>query len=1033
MNLFPLKASHRSVKAYYEALATFTKHGHSTEGNTRSAFSDLLKKCGPSYGWHLVEEYQFKGTNKQPLRADGALVDDLTLVHGIWEAKDSDDDLPKEIRTKRDRGYPLTNIIFQSPGYAVLYQGGRIAFEGPITDPEKLMEALELFFEHRQEHEVDWEDAVVKFAEKIPELARGVTDILAKEYSKNATFRDNFKSFSELCRQSINPDLTDDAIRKMLVQHLLTERIFRKVFNNQEFLARNIIAAEIEKVIRSITARHFSRDEFLKPLDRFYSAIERAAESQTGYTEKQHFLNAVYEKFFQRFDTKQADTHGIVYTPQPIVDFMVRAIEEILSAEFDKSLSEEGVHILDPFTGTGNFVTRIMQQIKRSALEHKYAHELHCNEIMLLPYYIASMNIEHAYMERFGEYRPFEGICLVDTFELAEARQRGLGFMSEANTDRVEHQKTQEIFVVTGNPPYNAAQDVENDNNKNRRHPNLHKRVWGSYASGSKATLLNTLNDPYIQAFRWATDRLEGRAGIVAFVTNSGFLAGKATDGMRRSLAREYDKLFIVDLGGDVRSNPSLSGTTHNVFGIQAGVAITILVRTAAVGTESGSAAIKVFATDPLAKRQAKLDILQTLSTQSGVWKDVHVPEDGRWLVNAEDEGYADLLEIASQAAKKQTSDDPHTIFKTFTNGAKTNRDRWAFNFDASVLEENIQKSIRFYNSEVDRLPTEIPKKFDVDKFVTTDDLQLSWSGDLKMSLLGRHKAHFDESKIRDAMYRPFTAQHMFFDRVLNNRVYLLPSTFGLSGELLENVMIGVTTHLQVAFSVLATDKIPSLDFGGRPTQFFPFYTYSTDGTVRRENITDWSLAEFRAHYGDKSITKWDIFNVIYAVLHHPEYRVRFSAELQRDFPRVPFPPDIHAFARVGKEIMTLHLQYEKQKGYRLEQVEDEESEITYRVERMKLSKDKTQLQYNDFITLKGIPLEVYEYRIGNRSALEWVIDQYRVSSDERFGTTNDPNRPEDPQYILRLVKQIVQVSLDTMTAIKSLPALEMAAKKRLR
>jgi hypothetical protein len=341
MSLFPLKPTHAPVKNYYAALAQFRKYGHITEGNTRAAFSDILKKCASPYGWHLVEEYQFKGTAKtgvpgdrssslgwkQPLRADGALIDPLTLVHGLWEAKDAADDLQQEIKKKSAAGYPLTNILFQSPTRAVLYQDNRIALDCDLTKPENLIEILQLFFDYRDPSIPDWEEAVTKFADKIPDLARGVTAILEAEDKKNPAFRENFQSFAELCRQSINPDLTDDAIRKMLVQHLLTERIFRKVFNNQEFLSRNVIAAEIEKVIRSITARHFSRDEFLKPLDRFYTAIERAAESQTGYTEKQHFLNAVYEKFFQRFDTRQADTHGIVYTPQPIVDFMVRSVE----------------------------------------------------------------------------------------------------------------------------------------------------------------------------------------------------------------------------------------------------------------------------------------------------------------------------------------------------------------------------------------------------------------------------------------------------------------------------------------------------------------------------------------------------------------------------------------------------------------------------------------------------------------------------------------------------------------------------------
>ena len=579
MSLFPLKSTHKPVLNYYAALAQFHQHGHKTEGNTRSAFSDLLKKCTSPYDWHLVEEYQFKGTAKQPLRADGALVDELTLVHGLWEAKDSADDLQKEIKSKVAKGYPLTNILFQSPDRAVLYQDNRIALDCDLTKPENLIEILQLFFDYRQPHEVDWEEAVLKFSEKIPDLAQGVTTILEAEHKKNADFREKFQAFADLCRQSINPDLTDSAIQKMLVQHLLTERIFRKVFNNNEFLRRNVIAAEIEKVIDSITAKHFSRDQFLKPLDRFYKAIEEAALTQTGYTEKQHFLNAVYEKFFQSFDKKQSDTHGIVYTPQPIVDFMVRSVEEILRSEFGKSLSDQGVHILDPFTGTGNFITRIMQQIKKSRLPHKYAHELHCNEIMLLPYYIASMNIEHAYSEAVGEYRSFEGICLVDTFDLAEPQKMQLEFMTEGNTERILKQKKAPIRVVIGNPPYNMGQVNENDQNKNRKYRHMDKRVQETYTADSKATLRNKLSDPYVKAFRLASDRIRATGGVVAYVTNNSFIDQIAFDGMRKNLARDFSKIYIVDLGGNVRQNPKLSGTIHNVFGIQVGVAISLLVK----------------------------------------------------------------------------------------------------------------------------------------------------------------------------------------------------------------------------------------------------------------------------------------------------------------------------------------------------------------------------------------------------------------------------------------------------------------------
>ncbi len=331
-------------------------------------------------------------------------------------------------------------------------------------------------------------------------------------------------------------------------------------------------------MIDALTSQAFNRDGFLAKLDHFYRAIEATAATIEDFAQKQDFLNAVYEKFFQGFSVKVADTHGIVYTPQPIVNFMVRSVEEILQKEFGKSLSSPGVHILDPFVGTGNFIVRTMQEIKKTSLEQKYKHELHCNEVMLLPYYIASMNIEHEFYELTGRYEPFEGICMVDTFELAESEQRTLSFMNPENTQRVERQKQSPIFVIIGNPPYNASQVNENDNNKNRKYKTLDKRVSDTYAKDSKATLVNKLSDPYVKAIRWATDRI-GDEGIVAFVTNNSFVDNLAFDGMRKHLAQDFDEIYVLDLGGNVRKNPKLSGTTHNVFGIQVGVSINIFVR----------------------------------------------------------------------------------------------------------------------------------------------------------------------------------------------------------------------------------------------------------------------------------------------------------------------------------------------------------------------------------------------------------------------------------------------------------------------
>ena len=1020
MSLFSLKPTHAPVKAYYAALAQFLKHGHTTEGNTRAAFADLLKKCASPYKWHLVEEFPFKGTGKQSLRADGAIFDnDLPILQGFWEAKDTNDDLDREIKSKVAKGYPLSNTLFQSPSHAVLYQDNRIALDCDLTKPGDLIEVLELFFNHKLADIPDWEEAVTKFAEKIPELAGGVTKILEAEDKKNLAFRENFLAFAELCRQSINPDLTDDAIRKMLVQHLLTERIFRKVFNNQEFLSRNVIAAEIEKVIRSITARHFSRDEFLKPLDRFYTAIEKAAESQTGYTEKQHFLNAVYEKFFQRFDTKQADTHGIVYTPQPIVDFMVRSVEEILRAEFGKSLSDSGVHILDPFTGTGNFITRIMQQIKRSALPQKYAEELHCNEIMLLPYYIASMNIEHAYMERVGEYSPFEGICLVDTFDTTGQS----GLFSTENTKRIKKQMDAPIRVVIGNPPYNVGQIDENDGNKNRAYRadgGIDSRVSKTYTAASKATLRNKLSDPYVKAFRWATDRINDH-GIVCLVTNNSFVDQIAFDGMRSHLSRDYSGIFVLDLGGNVRKNPKLSGTTNNVFGIQVGVAITLLVRQHDNDTQK---AAKIFygRMPEDWRRTQKGDQLDSWATVTNVpWTEIHPDKRNTWLVGDQQDDFASLPSLGSKTSKGD--EETATIFRSFSLGIVSARDSYVYNSSNEQLESSIKASIEVYNETLSHYQRLKEPRPEVDTLVDTDDARIKWSHLTKVQLTRLDPCEFDQIYVKESLYRPFYKQYFYFDGFWNERRYQMPHMYPVTKTPTENQSIIVKNSGEWPFFVLASNLVSDYQPQGG-SQCFTYYTYNVDGSNRQENITDWALSEFRTYYSDNTITKWDIFHATYAVLHHPEYRTRYAANLKRELPRIPFPPDFHAFAAAGKRLMELHIDYEKQSEYPLEQIEDPKAEVSFRVERMKLSKDKSELRYNDFLLLRGIPAAAFDYRLGNRSALEWVINQYRVSTDPRSGIVNDPNREDDDHYILRLIGQVITVSLETQKIIATLPSL---------
>lgn len=1022
-----LKPNHKAIRSFFQELATLRQAQAHHEGAVAPAFAALLRACANQVpGWKLVEQYAIQREGRRPIRVDGAILDGFELRLGIWEAKDRQDNLNREIIRKFAEGYPKDNILFQAPDRLVLWQNGQEVFDARIDEqtPELLIDGLQLFFGYQPPAYDQWQAAIAGFKERVQELAMALLKIIAEERRRNPRFTAAFAAFLQVCQDAINPQLSEAAVEEMLIQHLLTERIFRTVFNHSDFVNRNVIAHEIEQVITALTSRSFSREEFLKRLDYFYRAIEKTAASIDNYAEKQSFLNTVYEQFFQGFAIKTADTHGIVYTPQPLVDFMVRSVDALLQREFGRSLSAEEVQILDPFVGTGNFMVRILRELTPEAIQRKYAGELHCNEIMLLPYYIASMNIEHAFFELTGHYQPFDGICLVDTFELAEDRQHAFGFLTPENTERVNRQKAAPIFVIIGNPPYNAGQVNENDNNKNRKYRVVDRWVAEHYAANSKATNKNALSDPYVKAFAWATERLKNQPqGIIAFVTNNGFLDGIAFDGMRQQLARDFSSIYLLDLGGNVRKNPKLSGTTHNVFGIQVGVCITFLVK-----KEINEPAHLYYArVDEWWRKEQKYKFLEQHDDYSTIeWQKITPGKNSVWLTEGLKTEFENFILLGNKEQKATDQEAEGVVFKIYSRGVATSRDTWAYNFSAVELAENICKTIDVYNNHVLKWNslTEKPK---IDDFVSYDDTKISWGEGLKNFLSRGRKAEFDQKNIRISLYRPFVKSNLYFDRMLNERVYVFPSIFPDKLSEKENKVIcfnGVGS--EKPFTPIISNRIVNLSFlgGGTAYQCFPFYAYTEDGQNRRENLTDWALNIFRRHYQDVDISKWDIFHYVYGLLHSEEYRQTYAANLKRELPRIPFAPDFRAFSRAGKQLAELHVCYEQQPEFPLTRIYAPDQPHNWEVKKMRLTKEKTAIIYNDWLTLSGIPLETFEYQLGNRSALEWVIDQYQLKTDARSGIVNDPNDSEHPQAIVKRIGQVIQISLETVKIVRALPAL---------
>ncbi|MBK6291877.1 MAG: N-6 DNA methylase [Ignavibacteria bacterium] len=1035
--MLELKPNHKPVLNYFAELAEFEKHGHSNEMTVRNAFQDLLQYYSKRMQWQFIEEYPIKRKGRRDASVDGALLDQFSLARAFWEAKDTKDDLAFEVRKKFEDGYPQTNILFWQPGRAILVQNGRQILDEPITTPDKLVEVMLAFFNYDQPYIKEWEHAVEEFKNTIPVLAKSVLKILEEQRSKNRSFQESFARFMEMAKQSINPSLSVDAVEEMLIQHILTRRIFTTIFSSPGFVQKNAVARELEAVVATLVQGYGATvEDFLLPLDRFYKALEMAASTTDDYAQKQTFLNVVYEKFFQGFAVKVADTHGIVYTPQPIVDFMVRSVEAALQKDFDKSLASEGVHILDPFVGTGNFILRVMREIHEKnprALRQKYLNELHCNEVMLLPYYIACLNIEHLYLELTGQYEAFPGICLVDTFELVEDRQMGM-FTSD-NTDRVQRQKDAPIYVIIGNPPYNAGQVNENDNNKNRKYPAIDKRVQETYVKDSTATYRADLSDPYVKAFRMASDRILSRGeGIVCYITNNGFLDGIAFDGFRSNLRRDFSRIDLFDLRGNART----SGETRrkekgNVFNdaIRVGVAIALLERLRDRQKTAKATVRLARLGDYLGSREKQVAVGKAVSFDLMELQSIDPSFKEGWLGVVMADDWEDLLPLGSKEGKR---DGSSTIFFKYSCGVVSARDRYVYNFNLASLRNSIGISVAKYQQAHAFVAVGLITN---EEGINTEDEGIKWSRQTKRLLLAGKTTTVEEHEFRRSLYRPFTKLWHYFSDFWNEERYQMPVMFPVHSENIDLSVAGggMSTPFYTIASAIEHDY--QLTPNG---QSFSLYLYDHDGANRRDNITDWGLEQFRTHYKDPSIMKLDIFHYVYGILHDPAYRTKYAANLKRELPRIPFAKDFHKVADAGKRLMEQHVGYEDQPEFPLSEVwtlpkeyrPEYGQEVTridqvplaerYRVTKLKRNKkDPTQLIVNDFLTLTGIPANVDDYKLGNRSALDWIVDQYQVSTDKRSGITNDPNREDDPMYIVRLIKKVVTVSVETISVIDGL------------
>ena len=1021
------------INRYLTELANLKKVGGTQrESVVREAFKDLLKSWGRSLDLTFIPEYEFETRTKERRYVDGALLHTLRVPFGYWEAKDSKDDLDTEIEKKFRAGYPKTNIIFDDSTHAVLFQHGEEVMRCDVEDVAQLEKLLKLFFGYERPEIEAFRKAVTQFKTDLPAVLEALRSMIERAHRGEPGFRKAAGEFLTHAQEAINPNLVAADVREMLIQHILTGEVFAAVFPGTTFHEDNSVACELHKLEATFFTGN-TRHQTLAGLAPYYTAIRRAASEIATHHQKQTFLKAIYENFYKVYNPKAADRLGVVYTPNEIVRFMIESADWLCEQQFGRSLIDKDVDILDPAAGTGTFVCELIEHFagQPEKLAHKYRRELHANEVAILPYYVANLNIEATYAAAAGRYVEFPGLCFVDTLDNTYALRKHRGHMDDLfgsvtddNVKRIRQQNSRRISVIIGNPPYNANQLNENENNKNREYPEIDKRIKETYIAASTAQKTK-LYDMYARFFRWAADRLDEN-GVLAFITNRSFIESRTFDGFRAVAAKEFNEVRIVDLGGDVRANPKLSGTTHNVFGIQTGVAISFMVRRA----KQKGCRIFYSRRPEMETAEEKLAFLNSAKLRDVTFSEVRPDGKNNWI-NISTSDFGSLIPLAVKATKHLAN--PKAVFALYSQGVKTNRDEWVTDFSREKVLAQVRYLLGTYAEDLRKLPIGT-KAEDVPAYVSNE---IKWTRKLKKLLAARKTLTLNSDSAIPALYRPFIKKWLYFAWELNEDWYQLDRLFRIGAS--NPAIVFTDTSPRAPFSVLACDAPFEHHLAASSDSFqcVALHRFGGNGEVF-ENITDWSLDQFKKHYQpgrgkkDRPITKEAIFHYVYGVLHDPVYREKYALNLKREFPRIPFYPDFWQWADWGRTLMDLHIGYESVEPYALKRTDANPSPPPSPRKRgegasgradapkalLRADKEAGLIRLDSDTTLAGVPPEAWDYRLGNRSALEWILDQYKEKTPkdptirEKFNTYRFADYREK---VIDLLRRVTTVSVRTV------------------
>ncbi|WP_432632351.1 type ISP restriction/modification enzyme [Brachyspira sp.] len=1131
--------STHQIEEYYNKIEDAKKSGMNNEQNIREFFYELLKNYTNPLNIKIERE-PIEHVGDKNIYYDGRLKKG-NMDLGWVENKDEKDDLEKEIKNKIDKNYNLNNTIFENSKELVLYQNGKRIIKIKMSDGDKLDKVLTNFVNFKIGEYKKFQDAFDNLKRILPELAEDLRGFFAKEKRINKEFEKNLKDFKKMCKRSIDNNITEEIAIEMIIQHMLTRDIFVMLFHNQNFHRNNIISKSIEDILENINQKSAEISQKIES----YMQVLNSYIANMDKKDKQDILKTFYSDFYKALNSKKADVQGIEYTPIEIVKFMVDASEELLYRHFDKKLSSKDVNILDPCSGTGIFMAEIINRINKNNLKEKYKNELFSNEIDIMPYYISNLNIENAYFERTNNYEIFENMCFLDTLEFQIKSEKtsffGMEEFNKENVERAVRQYKKKINLIIGNPPYNANQKSENDNNKNKVYVDLDKRIKETYINESKAQKTKQY-DMYKRFIRWATDRIKSEDdGIIAFITNNAYLDSRQDDGFRKSVQKEFDYIYIVDLKGNARKRNKIEG--GNVFNIQTGVAIMFLIkkgnnaqRVNAQGVKtpcyqgsrdaknnnkvaSASASLREATCvqlqneNPLYKKKAdikyynigdylsgdkKLMALQHNGKPKKItefnFEDIIPDKNGQWLNQTDNDFYEHIALIDKNVKNQKVGKaiEQKAIFKLFTLGVSTNRDDWAYDFDKEQLTKKIKYFLKVYDNERKKWAD---KKLNDEDMNDNLDYSIKWSEHLKNQLISNKDIKFNKKSIVKCLYRPFAYQYLYFNNQLCDRLSF--NKFLFPNENSENICLTFTTKDSYKFDILATNKLSDLH-ATLSSINAPLYIY--ENGEKKINITDYALKEFKKKYKE-SATHENIFAYCHAVLSSPKYQKKYEENLKTDYPRIPFYSKnvFDRFVELGKRLIKLQTEFDntdchneiitsslrgdsrsnlnkvdchasieaRNDDTEMARNDDTEmarndnvkkvcnDEINLKIEKdldympsgienpnknrffdfLQIKKDKGIIIFDSKNRISNIPKKAFDYKIGTRSALDWIIDYYKPKKLNPDKETHHKTLIENDftnydykkirEYLFDLIPRVIQISVEVVEIFEELESLD--------